>query len=977
MLRSFRAAAALVLPIVLVSSALVPPALAQARPAEVRPWEHETSDVAVSPRIRFGHLPNGMRFAWMANVEPKDRSYLRLHVDVGSLAEEESERGMAHYLEHMVFNGTRSFPAGTLVEWFQKHGMAFGADTNASTSFSETIYQIDLPRTDAATLAEGLKVLRDFADGALLEAKEVAAERGIIDAEERERDSAQFRAQIEGLRKKLDGTRVPSRLPIGAKEARDGFTPESVRAFYEKWYRPENTTLVLVGDLGDLDPEPLVREAFASFAGAAGKAAKQPPLGELSDAFPVFVVKEPEIPVVIMEIDQVTPGVERPVTAKSVRERLPLDMARAMLNLRLAEIRKKQGAPFLNASALDLRQLAEGLGVPVIAGEGLVVVATPDNWEKALDRADRELRRAVEHGFDAEELVEVRANEIRQLEEAAEREATRSSVAWVSEITSAAGRRVVVADAATRRALLKPALEAMKAEDCHRALAEAWGQGELRVSMIGNVPLGEGADAALSAALAASRAKTVSPRAAMEAKPFAYPSDAAKAGAIASRKHDDALDADRVEFANGVRLFVKKTDFRDRQILWMAQLGEGELAFDAKDRALSMAGPEVFIRGGLGAHDDDAIRRLMAGRQASVVFDSVDDRFVFQGSTTKDDLLLGFELATAYMADPGWRPDGLTRFAEQIPLLFESLRHQPEGPLMQQFRPEFASGDVRTSFPTREELESITMERIRAWLEPQLATGALDLTVVGDLDVEAVVQAAARTFGALPVRAAVRPMDERRTPVVLRTGLERTYEIDSKVPRSLVSIYFPTPDGRETEARRKFDVLASLLSDRLRVDVREKLGASYSPGARAELSQTFPGDGFVQVMAQAEPGVEKALVEACLAAADGLATEGVQEDELARVKEPMLAAIKDSRRTNEYWVNALARIHRDETAVEDIHSQVSFHEKLAPADLTPLAKRWLGRARASFAVVTAAKPSVPASAPAKGAPVPAGSGDGR
>jgi zinc protease len=128
--------------------ASVAPALGQSKPVEARKWEHERSDIPADPRIHFGRLDNGMRYAWMKNVEPKQRCYLRLHVDVGSLAEKDDERGMAHYLEHMAFNGSRHYPAGTLIEWFQKHGMAFGADTNASTSFSETVYQIDLPTSD-------------------------------------------------------------------------------------------------------------------------------------------------------------------------------------------------------------------------------------------------------------------------------------------------------------------------------------------------------------------------------------------------------------------------------------------------------------------------------------------------------------------------------------------------------------------------------------------------------------------------------------------------------------------------------------------------------------------------------------------------------------------------------------------------------------------------------------------------------------
>jgi len=166
----------------LVACAAQPQQAAEVRsPAAVRAWEHERSDIPVDPRIRFGRLENGMRYAWVKNAEPKDRSCLRLHVDVGSLSEEDSERGMAHFLEHMAFNGTENWPGTSLIEWFQSHGMAFGPDTNAMTGFSETVYEIDLPTSDPGSIGESLSVFRGFVDGMLLDPKEVDDEKGVVD----------------------------------------------------------------------------------------------------------------------------------------------------------------------------------------------------------------------------------------------------------------------------------------------------------------------------------------------------------------------------------------------------------------------------------------------------------------------------------------------------------------------------------------------------------------------------------------------------------------------------------------------------------------------------------------------------------------------------------------------------------------------------------------------------------------------------
>ncbi|MCB9915081.1 MAG: insulinase family protein [Planctomycetes bacterium] len=240
------------------------------------PWPQATSDVPVDPRVHFGHLDNGLRYAWANNAEPKERVYVRLHVDAGSFAERDDEVGMAHFLEHMAFNGSRHFAAGTLIEWFQEHGMSFGADTNAHTAFSETVYKLDLPNRDETTLREGLTVLRDFADGLTLADEEVQNEKGVIDGEERERDSAGFRTFRKVFEKLYAGTTPPNRLPIGTKPVRDAFTAESVRAFYTNWYRPENMTLVVVGDLRDYDPLPLITELFGDMQGPARPSRSSP-----------------------------------------------------------------------------------------------------------------------------------------------------------------------------------------------------------------------------------------------------------------------------------------------------------------------------------------------------------------------------------------------------------------------------------------------------------------------------------------------------------------------------------------------------------------------------------------------------------------------------------------------------------------------------------------------------------------------------
>jgi zinc protease len=916
---------------------------------EPRAWEHESSDLAVNPRMHFGTLSNGIRWAWMANSEPRQRAYARLHVDVGSLAERDSEQGMAHFLEHMAFNGSEHFPAGTLVEWFQKHGMAFGADTNASTSFSETVYKLDLPTSDEATLRSGLTMLGDVADGLLLAPDEVRAEIGVIDGEERERDSVNFRAGIAGLKDAFAGTLVATRIPIGVQSVRAAFTAESVRAFYERWYRPENFTVVLVGDLGELDPVPLITEAFADVAVPEGAPASEPPLGTPKRAADTFVFHSSEIPVVTISAERLKPYVDEPFDRAHQLRDLPLEYARRMLNNRFRELAKKEDAPFLAASA------GEAGGLHVLDGEELSVTSEPARWREALAAAEQELRRAISFGFQQPELDELRKNALRDLDEAVARESTRATSSYVNELMLASEERYVPTDAATDLAVFKPAIEALTVEGAQAAFAEAWKEGSFRLSAIGGLDLGAEGGAALKAAWAESGKVEVLAPAAVDTAAFAYASTAEDAGEVVQKTHVEDLDFWQVRFANGVRLNVKQTDFRERQVLVSVRAGQGLLSLDPAHAELEMAADATFAAGGLQAHSSDDLRKLTAGRQVGMSFGVDQDAFTLgsggrSGGTTPDDLLLQLELTTAYLQHPGFRDEGLREFKDNLEPLFEQLAHQPAGPIQTRFQGQLHGGDARFGFPTLEQLQGVTNDALKAWLLPELQGGPIEVSIVGDVDVEAAIAAVARTLGKLPERG--QPADHSdRLSVKLVSGLHEAATVETEVPQAIVYLVFPTTDGREALVRRRLSMLGKLVSDRLRVEVREKLGVAYSPQAANDSSQVFPGYGRTQLNVAAEPAKADAVLEACLVVTDALAKDGVTADELERQREPLLKQLRDQMRTNPFWMNLLGNCQARPQIVGEMRTLTSDYESMQPEDLSALARRFFGRENASWIVV--------------------------
>ncbi|MHC4379606.1 MAG: M16 family metallopeptidase [Planctomycetota bacterium] len=917
----------------------------------VRPWAHESSDLQADPRIHYGSLPTGLRYAWVNNPEPQERVYLRLHVDAGSFGETDTELGMAHFLEHMGFNGTDNFEAGTLIEWFQERGMSFGADTNAHTTFGETVYKLDMPSRDEASLRDGMQVLRDFAGAMTIADEEVQNEKGVIDGEQRERDSAGFRTFVKMLDRLYAGTLYATRMPIGEKEVRDAFTGDSVRAFYTRWYRPENMTLVIVGDLRDFDPTSMIEEYFGDFAGPGTPVEMEPALGSPDMDDLIFALYEPEMPSVQISVTKLKPFEDRPDTVAQRQADVAKAVAHQMLSLRFSEAIKKPETPYLSAGVSDAG------GLEIFEGGDLSINADPEKWEEAMVAAYVELRLALNFGFQQPELDEIRARILRSLDEAVARESTAHSAGLREALLLEIESDVVVTTAAYDREILKPALEALTVEDCLKALRANWRGGQLSIIAMGNLELAD-AKASLMGAYEAAREVELEAGEVIEVKPFAYASDPALAGKVKSQVMVEALDFWQVEFENGVRLNIKQTDFKKQQILVNARVGEGNLGVAEKDLvAAAIAGFGVYTGGGLVEHDSDGLRRVLAGRQAGVGMSVEDDHFSFSGPTTPEDLLLQFELTCAFLDHPGYRDDTLNVIRAQVPLIFEQFKYTAAGPMLFDFAPQFLKGNKRVNllglsyFPTLEELQGVEMEHMREALAPGLELAPMEVTVVGDLDVNQVIAYAAQTFGALPSRRAPRDMSEQRGGVQVVPGLYVEREIDTLDQKATLVMIFPTTDGMEAVTRRNLSFLGMIVNDRLRLEVRERLGAAYSPGAQAEASQVFPGVGGLLIQANGDPGKVQELVEACRQVAQALASEGVTEEEVQRLSEPILKQLRDAQRTNGYWMTALDESQKRPASLDDMRTLLGFYENLSVNQLSALAGQYLKPEAASVLVV--------------------------
>ncbi len=909
-------------------------------------WPRTGDGLEPDESLSGGQLGNGFRYLIFENAEPPQRLSLRLYVGTGSLMEEDDEQGLAHFLEHMAFNGTENFAPGEMVEFFQRIGMAFGADTNAHTGFDETVYKIDLPNLDDETLDQGLKLLRDYADRMLLTEEEIERERGVILAEKRARDSVGYRTTVAYWSFLFPDTIIPERFPIGIEEVIRGAQRPTFERFYRTWYRPDNIVLVAVGDI---DPEMLEARITAAFG------SMEKPVGDLpsvdlgtidSERIAAHLHTEVDAPATQIGIYALRTYAKGEDSRAQREEDIALATANRMLSRRINRMAELEETPFSegNAFGYDLLQFFELAGVEVIC--------RPEQWQAALGSLENELRRALIWGFTESEFAEMRAaiiNDHRQAERSA---ASRRSRALADSLVRSIGRQFVFTHPSTELAIIEDLYERLDLEAVNDAFRAAWDIPGRKVFVSGNLALDDGDEKVLATFLDAANVP-VEPIDDVALGSFAY-TDFGPAGEVVSRQDYAEQGITQLRFANNVGVNLMATDFEQGVIHLLVRFGGGKLAETETDQGMGVMAAHTFIEGGTGQHSFDELRRILAGHTVGLDFAVEEGAFALAGTTNPDDLLLQLQLFAAYLLDPGFRPEALIMARREIPQVYIQAESTVEGVLRNQVARYLAAGSFRFGLPPQERLQSITLEEVAAWLEPARLEEFLEISVVGDFDPDELIEALAITFGALPERAA-RPLDrtnERRIKKAAVPGSEQ-FGFSSSVDRTAAIVYWPTTDWWHIERTRRLNLLASVFSDRLRLEIRQQLGDAYSPFAVSDTSEVFTDYGWFFGAAIVAPDVAERVTVAIQSIGQRLAEDGITDDELVRAKTPLLSRIHEMRRNNGYWLHrVLAESQQHPQKIEWAGQLIEDIESITTAELFDLARQYLGDERALRVVIS-------------------------
>lgn len=914
-------------------------------------WAQDYSDVKADPSVRFGTLPSGMRYAIMHNATPPQQVSVRMRVGAGSLDETDAQQGLAHFLEHMAFKGSKKVPGGDVVQILERLGLSFGGDTNASTSFEETSYRLDLPRADAATVDTGLMLMREVASELTLAPDAMDHERGVVLSEERARDTPGYRASIDQMKFLLGQQLAARRLPIGKVEVLKNAPIKDLADYYHAHYRPEVTTLIIVGDIDAKEMETKVKNLFGDWTNPT-PAPKDPDLGKPADRpFSAGITVQPGISTQV-QIMWINPYDDSADTL-AIRKRETLrSLAFAVINRRLETIAQGAEPPFLSAGvgrndlirSLEMTQLSVG--------------STPEDWKKAVFAADAARRQAVEFGVRQDELNREITEMRTSRQNAVARADTRRTPQLAGGLQGAAGGNIVFTTPQASLEQFEAAVKDVKVEDINAILRATFvGQGPV-VFMSTAKPVA-GGEAALLAAVREAEAAPVTALAATKNKTWVYANSFGVSGKVASKREVKDLGVTFVRFANGTRLTVKPTTFTKNEILVSVRMGNGLLGLSG-DQVQPLWATGAFVSGGLKDLTFDEIQQIFSDKVVRIGVGVGEDALEMSGGTRPADLDTEMQLLAAYTTSPGYRPEAFERVRNGLLQRVDSFTTTPGGVLGRDFGQLIHSGDLRWHTPNRADLTNAKPGDLQALLTPSLTQGEVEVIMVGDVTVDRAIDAVAATFGAMPARLSLPPAKSKDRLVKFPAGTPTPVTLmhTGRKDQSTAVLAWPTDDFFANPQRaRAVRMLEQIMRLRLTDQFRVAEGNTYSPSTGFDASQVWPHYGFVMARIETPPDKLQHFFTDAAIIATKIATDGVTDDEIQRAKRPRIEALQKAKETNGYWLGTLAGGQTDVRKLDAIRQVITGIEKVTAADIKQAAEMYI-RAEKAWKVM-----AVPEAAP--------------
>ncbi len=896
--------------------------------------------IPVDPNVKVGKLKNGLTYYIRNNGKPEDKVELRLVVNAGSILENENQLGLAHFMEHMNFNGTKNFKKNDLIDYLQTIGVKFGADLNAYTSFDQTVYILPIPSDDPEKLEKGFQILEDWAHNAELTEEAIDGERGVVLEEYRLGKGANERMLQKYLPIIAYNSRYSERLPIGTKENLENFKYEDVRSYYKDWYRPDLMSVVAVGDLDVATLEKKIKDHFSGIKMPENPKKRETYDTPNHDETLIAVVSDKEASNSIVRLIYKDREVTEPMsTVGDYRKDIVEGVFTQMMNNRLNELRNKPNPPFVFAGSSHSGTFARNRD----AYQSFALTSETGQLN-ALKTILQENKRVQKYGFKAGELErakkEIVANWEKQFKDKDKRESARiigeyvnnyleqepiPGIEWEYEYTMSQLPTITLEEV---NGLIKDFLH-----DDNRAIVMTGPEKEGLKQVTKEEIL------SLLKEVETSEIEDYKDEEVRENLIEKMPTP----GKVVSSTTNEKLGYTVLELSNGAKVTYKKTDFKNDEILFSAYSYGGSSLYTDEDYMQVAYGSGSVSQTGLGGLSLNDMNKVMSGKIVRLrpYIGGISEGF--NGATTPKDLETLFQQVHLYFTDVNKDEKAFRSDLEKQKGFLANYLSNPQNYFREEFNKfQYGKNPRYTGFPTAEKLDAANYDlAYKKYKERFAGAGGFNFYFVGNIDEAKLKEYAEKYIASLP-----------------NTGKGETYKVSDfrplsgahektiykgKDPKSSVNIIW----RGETEYSKSEDLamqaLGEILSIKLIEKLREEEGGVYGVGARGGLNKLPYGNYSFSISFPCGPENVKKLTEAAIAETRKIISEGPTDKDLAKIKESRLLDYKEKSKQNRFWLSNLQNSDYEQTPMESGDSYTETINKLSKQDIQNVAKKYIDK----------------------------------
>ncbi len=875
----------------------LPAAMAQER-AWSGQWAHKKSRLRADENVKWGRLGNGLRYALLPRQGAPERVSMRLLVLVGSIEETDRELGIAHFMEHMAFNGTRDFPADDLISFLQSLGMEHGYDVNATTSFDHTFYSLEYWDNEVPLLNKGLLFLRNICDGILFDSSEIGKERKVILSEMRGRDELNFRAQVDAYKLIFRGLRFTERIPIGTPESINSLSRDQFLGFYRKWYRPDLMVLVIVGDFESSLMERMVEEGFGDMKESSDPIPKRN-IGRLqrTSSLRAAAYRITDVGSANIQAASVIPMRKRSETVETRRQNFNRKFSMALLTQRL----QRAVPDTANGQADYMRMFEHDTAIASVA-------AGSANWLDGVQSLDRVIRMTIRDGFLSSEVEWLRKRELSK---------TRKLRTFYSKLDPTSIANSIVQSVVDHRTFVgmqqelewqvKFLLE-MNGKVAHRSFRECWDLERMAYHISGEIDIEESAKKIRNAI---ARARQEAPNLYLNRSQFELeyePMLWGNPGMVVESSAIPEFQAHLMRFQNNVRLNFIETQHEPGLMRAIVRIGGGLFDQEENMPGLREFALQAFLGSGIQRYELSDVQTIIASSMLAFSFDVDDhDAFTFRGVFGSEDLDLFLGIVTDYLRDPK------IHRSSYWDAMVGSLVHRMQSAVgmlngYRAFQDFLFEDDGRFSWGDMRDYTALGVSDVRNWMEEPLRNGYIEVSIVGDISKAGATQSVARSLGALKERRISKLHPEPKHPIEITApaGYRRIEFVGEEHQAGVIGFWF-SDRSIDLHDEVALQVLSRIVKTRMWKRLREELGVSYSPTAEFSSYDEYPDFSTIEAKIDCSPDDAPAIAEVLLGISTKLSRDGVTQEEVDGALGPFRVKVRQALRSNDYLVNSLLK----------------------------------------------------------------------